>query len=127
MADALSADLIFRWPSARPDDVVPEQLYKQIKDKTPPAQLAGKLEETTRRPWTRIFRETDEGELFSMSWALLLISCALDQEDFYPGCTDMVRHWQRLGFIAKIQPAPGVLPVFIETERNLPVDSSDFV
>lgn len=50
-----------------------------------------------------------------------------EQEDFYPGCTDMVRHWQRLGFIAKIQPGPNALPIFIETERNLPVDSSDFV
>ena len=39
---------------------------------------------------------------------------------FFPGSTDMVKTWSRLGFVAKIE-LPGVdEPVWIEQEREMP-------
>ena len=43
----------------------------------------------------------------------------VDDSQFFPGCTDMVRHWQQLGFIARVELPAGVDPVFVEVERKL--------
>jgi len=43
-----------------------------------------------------------------------------DPTEYYPGSTDMVRHWHKLGFVAKV---PEIvigdfnLPVWVENER----------
>ena len=48
-----------------------------------------------------------------------LINC-LDPSEYYPGSTDMVRHWQKLGFVAKDPRfiiGDSKLPIWVENER----------
>ncbi|TFK38751.1 hypothetical protein BDQ12DRAFT_605201 [Crucibulum laeve] len=91
------------WPASRPDDVINILDWPQgqsiteanfIKDIAP-----------KRRKWDRGIRETPDFPV-----------------DYFPGCTDMVRSWQKLGFISKqhgtIQAEGGEkLPVFLEQGR----------
>lgn len=42
----------------------------------------------------------------------------VDDSHFYPGCTDMTRHWQDLGFMRRYNVSTA-LPVYLEVERKL--------
>jgi len=93
------------WPSIRADDVINERFFegseiseKDFIDKVLPHRL----------PWTRGLR-------FSVE----------ETRDYYPGSTDMVKYWPRLGFTVKHpnkkikrQNREGSNPVWLETERE---------
>ncbi|CAE7151084.1 unnamed protein product [Rhizoctonia solani] len=86
------------WPSIRPDDVVAETYFDQLKADTKPDQLnqlAGKLKDRVR--WARgIEYEDDENKQNS----------------------EMVRKWNKLGFVAR-QDYGGQLEIHIERQRTL--------
>ncbi|CAE6452408.1 unnamed protein product [Rhizoctonia solani] len=83
------------WPSVRPDDVVTEAYFQQVKAVTPPDQLAKKL--TKRERWDRgIAPRKDEGN------------------------SGMVDDWNKLGFVARqiYETQPDQLKILVERERN---------
>lgn len=83
-------------------------------------EIPGLLEETTRRRWTEPMRITPNSTSPLLnSNAPMLTQNALDNSQFFPGCTDMVRHWQQLGFIARIDLPGDADPVFVEVQRKL--------
>ncbi len=50
---------------------------------------------------------------------IIFYSFLIDGSEFYPDCTDKVRHWQRLGFVVQVPlNDQTALPVTIETERD---------
>ncbi|OBZ79331.1 L-lysine 6-oxidase [Grifola frondosa] len=88
------------WPSARPDDVIPDKYVYDAKMKNLEGNdLAAFLGEFERSSWTRGIRETP------------------DNDTFFPGSTDMVTMWTGLGFIVKVQDKADELPVYVESER----------
>ncbi|EJF58812.1 hypothetical protein DICSQDRAFT_172636 [Dichomitus squalens LYAD-421 SS1] len=100
----------FWWPSARPDDVaVPtmtpwnQSKPNEVRKPAIPTIVAD-LTQIPRRSWTEGLRVTPDD-----------VSSA-----FFPGCTDMVRMWTGLGFVVRNDSGPPSLPIWIETERNLP-------
>ncbi|KIM57587.1 hypothetical protein SCLCIDRAFT_1219256 [Scleroderma citrinum Foug A] len=92
------------WPSGRPDDVINIKFVTEqastsvISEKDYIDSIAPK-----RKKWTRGLRETP-----------------LYPSEYYPGSTDMVRHWQKLGFVAKdprFVIGDSKLPIWVENER----------
>ncbi|RUS28320.1 ferritin-like-domain-containing protein [Jimgerdemannia flammicorona] len=65
------------WPATRPDDVVPEEKYKDTK-----------LGDLQREKWHRGLRSTDNTDLDAGN---------------YDGNTDMVKFWDQLGFIVEVE------------------------
>lgn len=97
------------WPSVRPDDVVPKAAYDNIMGKSgTPEQFDTAT--TTRRVWTRGFRDTlDMGQSRTSTDIPWFAS------------TDMVRYWNHLGIIRKhekIYPnEAGTVTAYVESER----------
>ncbi|PIL22473.1 hypothetical protein GSI_15161 [Ganoderma sinense ZZ0214-1] len=87
------------WPFARPDEVVALPWHRRLREDKESAMAD--LTELPRRNWTEGLRDTPED-----------VSSA-----FFPGSTDMVRAWTKLGFVAKFDIKP--LPVWLEVEREL--------
>ncbi|KAG2132996.1 hypothetical protein DEU56DRAFT_951148 [Suillus clintonianus] len=89
------------WPSARPDDVI--NIRDFASEKVVSVDKFVKDIAPKRRQWTRGLRDTPDFPT-----------------EYYPGSTDMVQHWQKLGFVAKV---PEIviggykLPVWVENER----------
>jgi len=95
------------WPSARPDDVInildwpgnpPD--WRSVSEDTFLQQVASR-----RQKWDRALRVTPD-----------------HPSEFFPGSTDMIRFWNKLGFVRKqtfhVLHKPGVVfPVFLEQER----------
>jgi hypothetical protein len=108
------------WPSGRPDDVIPEKAL-EIAEKfgnKDPRKLAEAISLAPRRPWARGLRETT---VFT----------------YLPGSTDMVKYWNRLGFVARVDVGPKddgkgkesgdkdpKYLIFVEQERTLHEPSS---
>ncbi|CCM05259.1 uncharacterized protein FIBRA_07469 [Fibroporia radiculosa] len=100
------------WPSSRPDDIInilsldglphgvtPSRPDPTIRDISVDEFI--KTVSPQRRKWSRGIRNTPE---FPSS--------------FYPGSTDMVRFWQKLGFVTKLPDTTvGGLPMWLESER----------
>lgn len=114
-----------RWPSIRADDVINERFFegseiseKDFIDKVLPHRL----------PWTRGLRFSVEGKhrrYGSVVALLVSTKSMLETRDYYPGSTDMVKYWPRLGFTVKHpnkkikrQNREGSNPVWLETERE---------
>ncbi|KAL4065368.1 hypothetical protein V8B97DRAFT_2016672 [Scleroderma yunnanense] len=92
------------WPSGRPDDVIntifltEQATTNVISEKDFLDNISPK-----RRKWARGMRVTPHYPV-----------------SYLPGCTDMVRHWNNLGFIAKdprFVIGDARLPVWVENER----------
>ncbi|KAG1743607.1 uncharacterized protein EDB91DRAFT_1335740 [Suillus paluster] len=93
------------WPSARPDDVINIGDFES-KDNVPVEDFIRDIAPKTKK-WTRGLRDTPDYPT-----------------EYYPGSTDMVRHWQKLGFVVKVPIVIGEspdLPVWAEKER-MPID-----
>ncbi|KAF7792008.1 hypothetical protein EIP86_003035 [Pleurotus ostreatoroseus] len=85
------------WPSARPDDIVPSGASAQA------LLIGGRADPALPPPrysWADGLRDTPEA--------------------FFPGSTDMIKLWHKLGFVAKEELVPGEPPAWIEQERALP-------
>ncbi|KIL59196.1 hypothetical protein M378DRAFT_1016847 [Amanita muscaria Koide BX008] len=97
------------WPSVRPDDVVPKAAYDNIMGKSgTPEQFDTAT--TTRRAWTRGFRDTlDMGQSRTSTDIPWFAS------------TDMVRYWNHLGIIRKHEKTypneAGTITAYVESER----------
>ncbi|KAM6493633.1 hypothetical protein JOM56_009994 [Amanita muscaria] len=97
------------WPSVRPDDVVPKAAYDNIMGKSgTPEQFDTAT--TTRRVWTRGFRDTlDMGQSRTSTDIPWFAS------------TDMVRYWNHLGIIRKHEKTypneADTVTAYVESER----------
>ncbi|KAG1743634.1 uncharacterized protein EDB91DRAFT_1274175 [Suillus paluster] len=97
------------WPSIRPDDVINIRDFASAN--VVPVDKFTEDIAPKRRQWTRGLRDTPDFPA-----------------EYYPGSTDMIHHWNKLGFVAKV---PGIvvgespkLPVWLENER-MRIDASD--
>ncbi|KDQ52189.1 hypothetical protein JAAARDRAFT_703348 [Jaapia argillacea MUCL 33604] len=92
------------WPSARPDDAINIMNWRaspQLSDDEFVRMIADK-----RKQWDRGTRVTPDYP-----------------SEYYPGSTDMIRYWQKLGFVSKHEGyTVGGFPVWLERER-LPIDN----
>ncbi|KAG0698475.1 hypothetical protein DFH29DRAFT_941178 [Suillus ampliporus] len=101
------------WPSARPDDVInildfllmPELLESQSSTKVSVDKFIKDIAPKMKK-WTRGIRDTPDFPA-----------------EYFPGSTDMVQHWQKLGFVTKVPIVIGEsnLPVWAESER-MPIE-----
>ncbi|KAI0027075.1 hypothetical protein K488DRAFT_81233 [Vararia minispora EC-137] len=89
------------WPSARPDEVLPERIV--VAEQTPErdADRDAFIAALPREKWARGLRDTPEDTKAS----------------FFPGSTDMIAYWNKLGFVVK-ELIRG-LPIWVEKERTL--------
>ncbi|KAG0698477.1 hypothetical protein DFH29DRAFT_941196 [Suillus ampliporus] len=111
------------WPSARPDDVINiRDFASNMKVAAPEQDQVVRAEEPVVIPvdtfteniapktkrWTRGIRVTPDFP-----------------SEYYPGSTDMIRHWQKFGFISKVPIVIGdsSLPVWAESER-MPINNA---
>ncbi|KDQ58316.1 hypothetical protein JAAARDRAFT_46828 [Jaapia argillacea MUCL 33604] len=87
------------WPSARPDDAINIMNWK-----APPALSDDefvRMISDKRKQWDRGTRVTPDYP-----------------SEYYPGSTDMIRYWQKLGFVSKHEGfSVGGFPVWLERER----------
>jgi hypothetical protein len=113
--------LFFRWPSARPDSIVPEAEYKAAMKSFRPADVAKAL--TTRVPWERGIHQNYTGMVFTPHCCFSLLNeTRLGISDVYGdqplfANTDMAKRWHELGFIVQ-RPSSGPEPIFVETQRG---------
>ncbi|KAG8707259.1 hypothetical protein FRC12_002512 [Ceratobasidium sp. 428] len=87
------------WPSVRPDEVVTEATFEQMRNTVQPEELAESLQAHDRKKWAEGIGSNSE----------------------------MVRKWNQLGFVAQQQYGtddPRQLKIYIERERNMPRSAS---
>ncbi|PCH38726.1 hypothetical protein WOLCODRAFT_161779 [Wolfiporia cocos MD-104 SS10] len=96
------------WPSGRPDDVINIMDWTTGAGKVESVSMNDFIDEISprRKQWARGLRDTPDYP-----------------QDYYPGSTDMVRNWQKLGFVRqkkdyKIIDGSSTLPVWLEEERG---------
>lgn len=108
----------YRWPSARPDTIVTEEVYNTVAQSVVPAQIAKRL--TDRVPWERGLHQNYTGMLLSeKAYSGLLNMVNTDEYGDQPlfANTDMAKNWHKLGFIVE-RPSTGPLPIFVEVQRS---------
>jgi len=97
------------WPSARPDDVITIRDWRRgaRHEDTITEEVFTRSVAPRRKKWARGMRETPDFP-----------------SEYFPGCTDMVRSWQSLGFVTKQEKlsvkdksSGQDLPVWLEGER----------
>jgi hypothetical protein len=109
------------WPAARPDDVIPEDVFEEAYKAWRPGQppLSEALE--GREKWDRGLGVTT---LFRRPWQNPAEAVDDPRDNERRGCDDMVRYWHELGFVLPRKTAwrePTSLErevVHVETERR---------
>lgn len=86
--------------------------------------FADVLDTAPRRSWTYPMRVTPDGKCYLPARSLRPSAHRppADIQSFYPGSTDMVRMWEALGFVTRIE-IPQQLPIYVEVQRLLPTDT----
>jgi hypothetical protein len=106
------------WPAARPDDVIPEEVFEEANKAWQPGQPPVSEALEGRESWDRGLGVTT---LFRRPWHNPP-DAEDDPRDSGPrGCDDMVRYWHELGFVVPRKTAwhDGVDEIVqIETERR---------
>jgi hypothetical protein len=109
------------WPAARPDDVIPEDVFEEAQKAWRPGQprLSEGLE--SRVKWARGLGVTT---LFRRPWHSPADATDDPRDSERRGCDDMVRYWHELGFVLprktvwKGKNLADVEIVHVETERR---------
>ena len=83
--------------------------------------FADLLDTIPRRLWTYPMRITPDSKCYSFPLCAGT-DAGVDLSSFYPGSTDMVRMWEALGFVTRIE-IPQQLPIYVEVQRLLPTDT----
>jgi hypothetical protein len=84
------------WPAARPDDVIPEEVFEEANKAWQPGQpkLSEALEDRVK--WDRGLGVTT---LFRRPWGNPADAVDDPRDSERRGCDDMVHYWQELGFV----------------------------
>lgn len=114
-----------RWPSIRPDDVVPKVFFDATVQKST-VEEDFNTAITTRTKWKRGLRESGEASSVLMLSNLMLtiiivVVFSVLQTDWV-GSDDMIRYWKYLGIVREVKDAftdenSKKHTVFLEDER----------
>jgi hypothetical protein len=109
------------WPAARPDDVIPEDVFEEANKAWRPGQLLLSEGLEGREKWDRGLGVTT---LFRRPWQNPAAAADDPRDSERRGCDDMVRYWHELGFVVPRQTAwrgedPGQREIVqVETQRR---------
>lgn len=116
-----------RWPTIRPDDVINERDFPTptaVKPAIPETEFINTIL-PQRKSWTRGIRISPSGKHKCSDVLVVLRSSTKSTEnaEYYPGSTDMVKYWSRLGFVVedrdkKINRGGQQDPTWLERERE---------
>ncbi|MGY2803581.1 LodA/GoxA family CTQ-dependent oxidase [Bradyrhizobium sp. USDA 4506] len=101
------------WPSARPDDVIPQDVFDEVNSLWQPGGKSVREGLEGRVKWDR---GLGVSTLLRRPWQNPAATRDDPRDAARRGADDMVRYWHELGFVQRIRAASGE-DVYVETER----------